>query len=132
MGTRFPIRMGRRSRPFLRLWGATPENAWIDLDEDLEARFGFLRIRTPVANLVRWRIEGPWRWVTAIGVRMNLRHRDVSFCGDPRGGVRVDFREPVPWGPIRVPALYVGAEDLEAFAAELELRGIPGEDARRA
>jgi hypothetical protein len=136
MPLRYPIRLGRRSRPFLRLWGATPDSAWVDLhgeglEGELDSRFGFARIRTPLGNVTRWRIEGPWRWITAIGVRMSLRHRDVTFCGDPRGGVRVDFREPVVWGPLRVPALYLGVEDLEGFAAELERRGIPGEDARR-
>jgi hypothetical protein len=115
----------------LRLFGATPERAHVDLDGALDARFGRFRLRTPVENIVRWRIEGPWRWITAIGVRMSIRHRDLSLCGDPRGGVRVDFRDPVRWGRLRVPALYVGVDDLEGFAAELERRGIPGEDARR-
>jgi hypothetical protein len=31
-----------------------------------------------------------------------------------------------------VPAVYVGADDLEALAAELTRRGIPGTDARTA
>jgi hypothetical protein len=131
MPTRFPIRLGRRSRPFLRLWGATPDSAWVDLDGDVDARFGFFRIRTPVPNIERWRIDGPWLWITAIGVRMSLRHHDITFCGDPRGGVRINLREPVKWGPLRVPALYLCTEDLEGFAAALTARGIPGEDARR-
>lgn len=128
---RFPIRVGRRSALFLRLWGVTRERAFVDLDGELDARFGWFRMSTPVSNLARWRIEGPFRWVTAIGVRTSVRHRDVSFWGGAPGGVRIDFVEPVRWGPIRVPALYVGADDLEGFAAELERRGIPGLDARR-
>jgi hypothetical protein len=103
----------------------------VDLDDEVAVRFGWFAFRTPVSNVVRSRIEGPWLWITAIGVRMSVRHRDVSFCGDPRGGVRLDLRERVPWGPFRVPAIYVGVEDLEGFAAELGRRGIPGEDARR-
>jgi hypothetical protein len=31
-----------------------------------------------------------------------------------------------------VPAIYVPADDLEALAAELEVRGVHGQDARRA
>ncbi len=131
MSRRFPIRLGRWSRPLLRLFGATPERAYVDLDGALDARFGRFGLQTPIENIVRWRIEGPWRWITAIGVRMSIRHRDLSLCGDPRGGVRVDFRDPVRWGRLRVPALYVGVDDLEGFAADLERRGIPGQDARR-
>jgi hypothetical protein len=131
MAKRFPIRIGRRSLAVVALWGATRGNAWVELGDDVDARFGFFRLRTPLANVARWRIEGPWAWITAIGVRRSIRHGDVSFCGDRRGGVRLDFRELVPWGPFGVPALYVGVDDLTGFAAELERRGIPGEDARR-
>jgi hypothetical protein len=45
--------------------------------------------------------------------------------------VRVVFRDPVPFGRLRVPALYVTVEDLEGLAAALTARGIPGQDARR-
>jgi hypothetical protein len=127
---RFPIRLGRKSRPLLLLFGVRESNAYVDLNDRLDARFGFFRISTPVENIGRWRIEGPWRWITAIGVRRSVRHGDVTFGGNQRGGVRVDFREPVKWRPLRAPALYVTVEDLDGFAAALAARGIPGEDAR--
>lgn len=129
--TRFPIRLGTRSRPLLRLWGVTPASAYVELDGDLEARFGALRVRTPVANITSWRIEGPWHWITAIGVRRSFRGGDITFGGNSTGGVRLDFRERVPFSVLRVPALYVTVADLEGFAAALAARGIPGEDARR-
>ena len=128
---RFPIRIGRRSRLYLRLWTVTPETAFVDLDDSIDVHFGRFRLRTPVANLASWRIEGPWLWITAIGIRRSVRHGDVSFAGSPHGGVRIDFRERVPWGVFKVPAIYVGADDLEGLAAELTRLGIPGEDARR-
>ena len=127
----FPIRVGARSRPLLRLFGVRTGNALVDIDDELDARFGRFRVRTPLTNIASWRIEGPWLWITAIGVRLSIRHRDLTFGGSPRGGVRVDFREPVRMGPIRIPALYVTVEDLEGLAAVLAERGIPGEDARR-
>lgn len=129
---RFRIRIGRRSAGLLRVaFGVSPERAWADVgDGRLVIRFGRSEFRTELSNVARWRIEGPFLWMTAIGIRMSLRHRDVSFAGSPHGGVRVDFRERVPWGPFRVPAVYVGADDLEAFAAALSAAGIAGEDAR--
>jgi hypothetical protein len=128
---RFPIEVGRKSRPLLRLFGVKGNNAYVDLDDDLDARFGWARVRTPVSNIESWRIEGPWLWITAIGIRMSIRHRDLTFGGTPRGGVRIDFREPVSVFRFEVPALYVTVEDLEGFAAALSERGIPGIDARR-
>jgi hypothetical protein len=129
---RFPIRVGRRSRGFLRvLFGVKPDEAAVELDgTDLDARFGWAHIRTPIANIASWRIEGPWLWVTAIAVRMSIRHADVTFGGSPHGGVRIDFREPLKVGPRPIPALYVTVDDLEGLAAALTARGIPGQDAR--
>lgn len=129
---RFAIRLGRRSRPLLRLFGVSgPGNAWVEVGAaDLEARFGWSRAVTPLANIARWRIEGPWRWITAIGVRRSVRHGDITFGGSPHGGVRLDFVERVRVGPFRVPALYVTVDDLEGFTAALAARGIQGVDAR--
>ncbi len=130
---RFPIRLGARSRSLLRLFGVGgPNDAWVELrDDDLEARFGWSRAVTPLANVAGWRIEGPWLWITAIGVRMSVRHRDITFGGSHHGGVRLDFVARVRVGPFRVSALYVTVDDLEAFAAALTERGIEGVDARK-
>ncbi len=130
--TRFPIRIGRRSAPLLRLvFGVTADSAWAALDDGLvTARFGRFEFRVPVANITRWRIEGPWRWITAVGVRRSIRDADFTFAGSPRGGVRMDFATPVRWSGLSVPAFYVGVDDLEGFAAALAALGIPGEDAR--
>ena len=127
---RFPIRIGRRSQLVLFLFGVRPANAYVDLgDDELDAHFGFFRFRTPTSNLASWRIEGPWRWITAIGVRLSVRHCDLTFGGTNRGGVRVDFKEPVPTAGIHVPAIYLTVDDLDGFAAALAKRGLPGSDA---
>ena len=130
---RFPMPIGPRSALVLRvLFGATPETAWAAIDDDaVSARFGRFSFSTPLANVERYRIEGPWRWITAIGVRMSIRHGDISFAGSPQGGVRLDFRERIKWRIFRVPAYYVAPADLAGFAAALAARGIPGEDARK-
>lgn len=127
---RYPIFIGRKSRLLLWVFGVIGDNAYVELGDELDARFGWARIRTPVSNIKSWRIEGPWWWITAIGIRRGIRG-DLTFGGTPRGGVRLDFHAPVrPWF-FDVPALYVTVEDLEGFAAALRERGIPGEDARR-
>ena len=130
--TRYPIRIGNRSRLFLRIaFGVRPDLAWVDIgDGVIRVRFGRFEVTAPIADARRWRIEGPWLWITAIGVRMSLRHRDLSFAGSPRGGVRVDFEPRVRYRFFRLPAIYYGVDDLEGFAAELASIGIPGEDAR--
>jgi hypothetical protein len=128
---RFPIRIEPRYALVLRIFGVRARNAFVDLGADLDAHFGWSRITTPVSNVTRWSIEGPWSPLTAIGVRRSIRHGDVTFAGTARGGVRVDFRDPPRYAIFRPPALYLTVEDLEGFAAELTARGIPGEDRRR-
>jgi hypothetical protein len=128
---RFPIMVGRRSRFLLLLFGVRAGNAYVDLgDDELDARFGFFRVRTPTTNLASWRIEGPWLWITAIGIRRSVRHGDITFGGSHHGGVRLDFREPVRAASFGVPALYLTVDDLEGFALALRERGIDGVDAR--
>src|SRR5215207_5835431 len=48
---RFPIRVGRRSRPLLALFGVRRGNTYVDLEDTLDARFGFFRLTTPVPNI---------------------------------------------------------------------------------
>lgn len=133
---RFPIRIGARSRLLLRvLFGVRPDRASLELgdgpDGDVVVRFGRATFRTPLANVASWRLEGPWLWITAIGIRMSFRSREVSFDGSPHGGVRLDFHRRVHWLVIDVPAIYASADDLDAVAAALTARGITGVDARK-
>jgi len=127
---RFPIRVEPRYRLLLRIFGVRPENAWVDLGDTLEVSFGWSHVSTPVSNCARWAIEGPWRAITAVGVRMSPRSRELTFGGTPRGGVRIDFHEAIRYWRLYPPALYLSVEDLEGFAAALSARGIPGEDRR--
>lgn len=129
---RFPIRLGRKSRPVLLLFGVRAGNAYVDLSSDtLEARFGFFRVIVPLSNIARYSIEGPWLWLTAIGVRGSVRHGDITFGGNHRGGVRIDFKERQRFLVFHPPALYVTVADLEGLAQGLAARGIPGRDLRR-
>ncbi len=130
----YPLRLGRpRQRWLLLPFGVRKGNAWARLEDDrLIARFGFFGFETPLDNVIRWEISGPYRWFMALGVRRSVRGGDVTFGSSTHGGVRLDFREPVRFARLlKPPALYLTVDDLEGFAAELARRGIPGTDARR-
>ncbi len=116
----------------LRLFGVRgAEDAWVELrDDELEARFGWSRALTTISNVAGWRIEGPWAWITSIGVRRSVRHGDITFGGSHHGGVRMDFVQRVRVGPFRTPALYVTVDDLDGLAAALREHGIQGVEAR--
>ena len=131
MSSRFPIRLGRKSRPLLLLWGARTSNCYVDVNDELDAHFGYFRLHAPLSNIARWSAEGPWRWITAIGVRRGVLDGEVSFDGNHIGGVRLEFKERPKWGLLRPPALWVTVDDIDGFTAALAARGIPGEDRRK-
>ena len=130
--TTFPIRRQRALRPILLLFGVTgAESARVTIDGDrLEARFGFVRTSTSLADVERWDITGPYRWWRAVGVRKTLFKPELTFGGSAHGGVRVRMRLPLRIGPFRVRDLYLTMDDIEGFAAALAARGIPGADLR--
>jgi hypothetical protein len=130
--TRFPIRIGPRSRLLLRVvFGVRDDTAYVDAGDQVDARFGWSRITTSVSNIERWRIEGPWLWLTAIGVRRGIIKGDITFGGNHRGGVRLDFKEPVRYFFFRPRTLYLTVADLEGLGRWLSAAGIPGEDVRK-
>ena len=130
---RFPTRIDSRFAPILRvLFGVRPANSYVELTDAgvFFASYGRVHLETPIGNIVSWRLEGPWSSLTALGVRVGWRKRDVTFGGSAHGGVRVDFRKQARASILDTPALYVTVDDLEGLAAALTACGIPGTDAR--
>ena len=127
----FPIRLQPSLRPLLLLFGVRPDHATVRLDrERLAARFGFFGAETPVANISRWDITGPYRWWRAVGVRRTLGTHDLSFGGSAHGGLCVHLREAVHVGRLSVTDLYLTVEDLDGLGKALTSLGIDGRDMR--
>jgi hypothetical protein len=129
--TEFPIRLQPGLRPILFFFGVRRDRATVRLDgERLVARFGFFGAETPLANIERWDITGPYRWWRAVGVRRTLGTHDLSFGGSAHGGLCVHFREAVPVGRLSVTDLYLTVDDLEGLGRALTAVGIEGRDLR--
>ncbi len=127
----FEIRLQPGLRPILLLFGVRGGNASVRVDaERLIAHFGFFSAETPLANVERWDITGPYRWWRAVGVRRTFRTHDLSFGGSAHGGLCLHFREPVRVGRLSVTDLYVTVADLEGLGAALAERGVNGRDLR--
>lgn len=119
---RYDFAFDPRFRLLLRAWGATPDSAEVRLtDGELIARFGFARLRTPLTNVVATEITGPYRWYTAIGARMSLADRGLSYGTNAARGLCIRFAEPVSGGlgPVRHPGLTVTVREPERLAEAL-------------
>lgn len=126
----FPLRGPGRWAPLLRIYGVRRERAHVALDsERVRATFGWFRVQTPLRNIESYEITGPYRLWRALGLRVSLTDRGLTFGTSARGGVCLRFREPVKL-VIHHPSLTLTVADLEGFAEALQERGITGVDKR--
>jgi hypothetical protein len=117
-GKSFDFLFDSSTAPLLRLVGISPETSRVVVDDEwLVARFGRWRLRTPLVNVVGASITGPYRPWRAIGIRLSMEDRGLTFGSSARQGVHVVFREPV--GRLRHPNLTVTVADVEGLAQVL-------------
>lgn len=131
----FGFAFDRRAARFLRLAGIHSRTAAVALGPDqLSVHFGGFRLTTPLSNIFDVQVTGPFRWWKAIGVRVSLADRGVTFGTNAKAGVCVRFRTPVAAVGrrlgLRHPGLTVTVADPAAFAAALRLAISDAETAR--
>ena len=129
---RFPLRIPRRWRIPLLIYGVTPRRAYVDLgDTSLVARFGWYGVTTTIANVASLQVTGPYKWWRAIGVRISLVDRGLTFGTSTHRGVCIRFRQRIRFLRLfRPPALTVTVDDVAGFGQALRER--MEADARRA
>ena len=78
--TRFPFRFDPTYRRLARLFGVTPERAWVELGEEkLDVRYGPWRVRTPVSNVAGVEATGPYAFFkTAGSARLAITDRGLT------------------------------------------------------
>lgn len=124
---RFGFRFDPRFAPLLAWFGIRPERAEVRIGrETLQIRFGPWRVRTPLANVQEARLTGPLRWWKAVGVRLSLADRGLTFGSGTAGGVCIRLREPVrgpaPFALLRHPGITVTLDRPRALARALRYR----------
>lgn len=112
-----------RYLPLLRLGGITPERSSVVVDDDrLRIRFGLLTLQTPRDNVLEASVTGPHQPIKAIGVRMSLSDRGLTFGTSVERMVCMQFREPVRARPFDIashPGLSLSIERPQELAGLL-------------
>jgi hypothetical protein len=122
---RFAFRFADSYRRPARLFGITPETAWVDVGADsMDARFGPWRVRTPLANISRVAVTGPYAFLKTAGpARLAITDRGLTFATNGERGVLISFHSPVrgldPLGVLRHPELTVTVADIDGFVERL-------------
>ncbi|MBB4689106.1 hypothetical protein [Amycolatopsis jiangsuensis] len=92
--------------------------------EGLRVRFGPWLVTTPLTNLAGAEVTGPLRAVRALGVRLSLSDRGLTFGTSTENAVCLRFREPVPgiepWGLLKHPNLTVTCARPELVALAVQ------------
>jgi hypothetical protein len=120
----FEFDFDRRFRLIALIYGATEKRSEVRITGDgrLTARFGFVRIDTPLSNVATAEKTGPYRWWKAIGVRTSLADKGLTFGSTAAGGVCIRFREAIGSKPrlfVRHPGLTLTVKDREGFIEAL-------------
>jgi hypothetical protein len=129
MPRRFPFRFDATYRRLARLFGVTPERAWVDVgEEELEARFGPWRVRTLVSNVAGAEATGPYAFFKTAGpARLAVTDRGLTFASNGDRGACLSFSTPVagidPFGLIRHPELTVTVLDVDGLIEALVSQG---------
>ncbi len=96
----------------LRLVGLPRPRDGVRVDDArLEAVFGPWRVATTIGNVAAADVGGPYTEWKALGARLSLADRGLTFGTNATSGVCIRFREPVPGiepsGLLRHPGLTV-------------------------
>ncbi len=119
---RFTFRFADAYRRPARLFGITPETAWVDVGADtLRAHFGRWRVTTPLTNVSNVERTGPYAFLKTAGpARLAITDRGLTFATNGERGVLISFHSPVrgldPIGLLHHPELTVTVEDIDGLA----------------
>ncbi len=123
MTQRFDYAIDKRYLPLLVPFGVRGTKDAVTLADDgsFVATFGFVALRTTVANVTGAHITRNYRWWTAVGARASMADDGLTFGTNRDAGVCVHFAEKVP-SPLRRSghsALTVTVADLEGLVSAL-------------
>jgi hypothetical protein len=128
-GERFTFRFAHAYRGPARLFGISPETAFVDVGADtLRARFGPWRVTTPLANISAIAVTGPYAFLKTAGpARLAITDRGLTFATNGDRGVLISFHSPVrgldPLGVLRHPELTATVADIDGLVERLRTRG---------
>jgi len=122
---RFTFRFAHAYERPARLFGITPETAWVDVGaHTLRAHFGPWRVTTSLANISAIAVTGPYAFLKTAGpARLAITDRGLTFATNGERGVLISFHSPVrgldPLGVLRHPELTATVADIDGLAERL-------------
>src|SRR5258708_13071161 len=108
MSKRFDYAIDKRYLPLLLPFGLRGSKDGVTLTDEgsLLATFGFIKIKTPLANVTEAHITRNYRWWTAFGLLASMSDAALTFATNHTAGACIHFaeRDPPPSARLRHPA----------------------------
>ncbi len=118
----FPYELDRKWAPLFKVLSVGPDDGvTVGDDRTLTATFGRVRVETTVDNVDHTEVGGPYRWYTAVGLRLSFADDGITFGTNNRRGLCIAFVEKIPRiiGMRKHSALWVSVADPEGLAAAI-------------
>ena len=121
----FAFRFDPTYRLLAAPFGVLPSRSGVEVtDEQLDARFGPWRVRTPLANVAGTERTGPYTLPKTAGpAHLSMADRGITFATNGDAGLCIRFHDPVtgidPFRLIRHPGLTVTVDDIDGLARAL-------------
>ena len=120
----FAYAVDKRLAPFWLPFGLRPTKDGVTITDEgvFRATFGFMKIETPLTNIVEAHVTRNYRWWTAAGVRGSMVDDGLTYGTNRDAGVCIHFRDPVP-SPIRRKghsAITVTVADLDGLVERVQ------------
>ncbi|TKK86208.1 hypothetical protein FDA94_22035 [Herbidospora galbida] len=120
----FEFEFDDRYRRLLGFIGVRPDTCRVVVgDAGVRVTFGPWKAATDLGNIAGVELSGPYSAIKAIGPRLSLADRGLTFGTTTRQGLCLRFRRPI--GPLRHPGLTLTVADPKALMERL-LVGSPG------
>ncbi len=129
----FPFRFAPSYRRAAKLFGVTPEDSMVSLEDDeLRATFGRWHVTTPIDNIASVELTGPYRFHRTAGpARYSLADHGLTFASNGDRGVYLVLYQPVPGleptGRVRHPNITLTVADCDGLVGAInEARSAAG------
>jgi hypothetical protein len=119
---RFALRFEGLMLPFAAAATVLPGTAYVEVDEDVEIRFGLWHMRFPRSEVTGTQETGGYSLPKVVGPpHVSLADRGITFASNRQRGLCIELAHPQP-GPypwLRHPGVTVTVEDPAALAEAL-------------
>ncbi len=119
----FPYKLDKRWSVLFKTLGVKEsDGVRLTTDGYMLAKYGRVKVKTPLSNIDHTLVTADHRWYTAVGLRLSFADDGLTFGTNHKAGLCIEFIDKIPRviGTKKHSALWVSVADPEGLAAAIE------------